>query len=448
MFCCVRLNCWLSTYRKNGEFPSVSRRYLSRTAASKRLHERAKRVLPAGVSYFIRFMEPHPFYTVRAKGSKLYDADGNEFIDFWMGHYALILGHSPPRIMREVKHQLDRGPHFGTAHELEVALAEQVAKMIPSAQMVRFTNSGTEASMYATRLVRTVTQRDRIAKFEGGWHGGYDALHIAVKPPFNVPESNGLTRGALQDTITLPFNKIDPAKEAMKKQKLAAVFVEPLLGSGGGIPATTEFLKELRELCTQNGSLLVFDEVITGFRLALGGAQQFFGVKPDVTVLGKILGGGFPVGAIAASREIMEHMNPLLYERPEFSFHGGTFSANPVTMIAGLATLRTLHDGKIIRRLNREGDYVRKQIKDAFERKNLDVQVTGLSSLWHTHFTKERVEDSNAAARADKEKLTKYHRHLVENGVFFLPGKVGALSAAHTGEDLEKLLSETERFSV
>ncbi len=426
----------------------MTQRYLSRTVKSKKLYERAKRVLPAGVSYFIRYMEPYPFYAARARGSKLYDVDGNEYVDFWIGHYALILGHSPPQVMREVKRQLDNGTHLGTAHELEIALAEQVAKMIPTAQMVRFANSGTEAMMYTARLVRTITQRDKIGKFEGGWHGGYDALHVAVKQPFNVSESNGLTRGALQDTVVLPFNEIEPVSRVLKKERLAAVFIEPLLGSGGCIPAQIDFLKELRELCTENGTLLVFDEVITGFRLASGGAQEYFGIEPDVTVLGKILGGGFPIGAIAASREIMEHMNPLLYERPKFSFQGGTFCANPITATAGLATLKILQDGKLIARLNKRGDKLRKQLKDVFERKDMGVQITGLGSLWHTHFTKESIQDSNVVARADNKKLTRYHMHLIENGVFFLPGKVGALSTEHSEADLEKLLSETERFKI
>jgi len=376
----------------------------------------------------------------------LYDVDGNEYVDFWIGHYALILGHSPPTVMREVRRQLDKGTHYGTAHELEISLAKQVVRMVPSAQMIRFTNSGTEAVMYATRLARAVTSKDGIGKFEGGWHGGYDALHVAVKQPFDVAESNGLTKGAVQDTVILPYNKIEPIRKILKREKLAAIFVEPVMVSGGCIPATVDFLEELRELCTENNTLLVFDEIITGFRLAPGGAQQLVKVKPDIIVLGKILGGGFPIGAIAASREIMEHMNPLTYQRPNFAFHGGTFTANPITMTAGLATLKALEDGQLINRLNKQGDYLRKQLRDIFQQKNLDVQVTGASSLWHTHFIKEKIEDTNAAARANKERLTKYHMHLIENGVFFLPGKAGALSTAHTRADLERLLSETENF--
>lgn len=421
-------------------------RYLAETQKSKQLYERAKRVFPAGVSYFIRHIEPYPFYTAKAKGSKLVDADGNEYIDFWMGHYTLILGHSPPKIMRKVKRQIEKGTHYGTCHELEIALAEQVVKMVPSAEMVRFSNSGTEALMYTTRLARSYTKREKIAKFEGGWHGGYDALHVAVKPPLDVPESSGLTEGTLKDTVVLPFNDINKVEKMMRKEKLAAVVVEPVQGAGGCIPAEKEFLKALRELCSENGALLVFDEIITGFRLAPGGAQQFFNVLPDITVFGKILGGGFPVGAIAGSREIMELMDPLLYERPKFSFHGGTFCANPVTMTAGLATLKTLEDGTIISKLNKRGDKLRQELVDIFERKRLNVQVVGASSLFNTHFTDEKVKDIHAVFRANREKLTQYHMYLIANGVFFLPTKTGALSVAHTETDVEKLLLETENY--
>ena len=421
---------------------------MSKTPKSRRLYERARRVLPAGVSYFLRYVEPYPFYTARAKGSKLYDVDGNEYIDFWIGHYSLILGHSPPQVVFEVKRQIDKGSHYGTAHVLEIALAEQVTKMVPTAQMVRFTNSGTEAAMYATRLARAVTGRNLVCKFAGGWHGGYDALHVGVKQPFDLQESGGLTKGALQDTSVLPYNEIEPVRQKMKKDKVAAIFVEPVMVSGGCIPAQIGFLKALRELCTDNGTLLIFDEVITGFRLAPGGGQQHFGVKPDITLLGKILGGGFPIGAIAASTEIMQHMNPLQYPRPKFAFHGGTFAGNPVTMTAGLTTLKALENGRLINRLNKRGDYVRQELRDIFEKKKMEVQVSGVSSLWHTHFAKERPLNAAATTAADKKKLVKYHMHLIENGVFLLPGKAGALSSAHTEADLEKLLLQTESFSA
>jgi len=421
--------------------------YMSKTPKSQQLYQKAEKVLPAGVSYFIRHIDPYPFYTAKAKGSKLTDVDGNEYVDFWLGHTALILGHSPPEVMKEVGRQIENGTHYGTAHELEIALAEQITKMVPSAEMVRFTNSGTEANMYATRLARTYTNRDKIAKFEGGWHGGYDALDVAIKPPLDVAASGGLTSGALRDTIVLPFNNIEEVRRRIKNERLAAIIIEPVQGAGGCIPAEREFLKGLRELCTKKGILLIFDEVITGFRLAPGGAQQHYGILPDITVMGKILGGGFPVGAFTSRREIMDHMNPILYERPKFSFHGGTFCANPITMTAGLATLKLLQDGQLLNELNKRGDNLRQKLSDIFERNRVDVQVTGAGSLLHTHFTREKVKDVRDVFRADRGKLLDYHKHLIMNGVFFLPTRTGALCTAHSENDIERLLTKAEIFA-
>jgi len=421
--------------------------YASKTSKSKALYERAKKVLPAGVSYGIRYFEPYPFYTAKAKGSKLYDVDGNEYIDFWLGHTALILGHSPPAVVEAVKRQLENGTHYGTSHELEIELAEQVVKMVSGAEMVRFTNSGTEANMYATRLARACTGRSKIAKFEGGWHGGYDALHIGVHYPFNIPESAGLTAGTLQDTILLPFNDLEGVEEKLKNEKVASIVIEPVLGAGGGIPAEKEFLKGLREFCDEKEILLIFDEVITGFRLAPGGAQQYYGIAPDITVFGKILGGGFPVGAFCGCRKIMERLDSLLHNRPHYSFHGGTFAANPITMTAGLTTLKILEDGQLISKLNMVGDKIREQLREIFEGNGVDVQVTGTSSIFNTHFTKEKVKDANATFRADRKKLVDYNLKLIENGVFFLPTHTGALSTAHSKADVEKLLLETEKYA-
>ncbi|MEM3699610.1 MAG: aspartate aminotransferase family protein [Candidatus Bathyarchaeia archaeon] len=421
--------------------------YISKTQKSKALYERAKRVLPAGVSYAIRYFEPYPFYVAKAKGSKLYDVDGNIYIDFWLGHTALILGHSPPAVVKAVKRQIENGTHYGTAHELEIALAEQVAKMIPSAKMVRFTNSGTEANMYAIRLARAYTGRNKIAKFEGGWHGGYDALHVAVKPPLDIPESAGLTKGALQDTIVLPYNNLEGVRKKLKNEEVAAILIEPVLGVGGGVFAEKEFLKGLRELCDEKGTLLIVDEVITGFRLAPGGVEQYFGVKPDITVLGKILGGGFPIGAFCGPAEIMEKVDTLRYQRPQYSFHGGTFAANPITMTAGLATLKLLEDGKLINRLNKLGDKIREQLTEIFEAKGIDVQVAGTGSIFNVHFTKEELKDVNAVFRADRKKLADYHSKLIANGVFFLPTHNGTLCTAHAKADIEKLFSETEKYA-
>jgi glutamate-1-semialdehyde 2,1-aminomutase len=421
--------------------------YVSKTPNSRSLYERAKKVLPGGVSYSIRYFEPYPFYTARAKGSKLYDVDGNEYVDFWLGHTTMILGHGHPVVMNAVKRQLRSGTHYGTCHDMEVRLAEQVVRMVPNAEMVRFTNSGTEANMYATRLGRTFTGRDKIAKFEGGWHGGYDALHVGVKYPFDVPESAGLTIGATQDTITLPFNDLEGTKERLKGEHVAFVMIEPVLGAGGGIPAEREFLRGLREYCDERDILLIFDEVITGFRLAPGGAQEYYGVNADLVVLGKILGGGLPVGAFCGRKDIMERLDSRVYERPHYSSHGGTFAGNPMTMCAGLATLELLEDGRMIRELNRAGEKVRTELQTIFEKYKLDVKVTGAASIFNTHFTKEKVENATTAFKADRDKLVEYELALIGNGLFFLPTHTGVLSIAHSDTDLEKLFSETERYA-
>jgi len=426
----------------------MSEEYVLRTPKSKSLYERAKKVLPAGVSYGIRHFEPYPFYTSKAKGSKLYDVDGNEYIDFWLGHTALILGHSHPTIMEAVEKQLRNGTHYGTPHELEIKLAEQVAEMVPSCEMMRFTNSGTEANMYATRLARTFTGKEKIAKFEGGWHGGYDALDVGVKYPFDIPESAGLTKGSLQDTVLLPFNNLEGVKAKLKNQQVASIIIEPVLGSGGGVPVENEFLKGLRELCDEKDILLIFDEVITGFRLAPGGAQEYYGVTPDLTVLGKILGGGFPIGAFCGSRKIMERLDSLAYKRPYYSFHGGTFAANPITMTAGLATLKALEDGRLIDRLNMLGEKTRKSLSSVFESHDIGARVTGVGSIFNVHFTREHVKDAVAAFKADKGKILKYDLRLIANGVFFLPGHNGALCTAHSETDMEKLFSETENYAM
>jgi len=421
--------------------------YVLKTPKSKILHERARNVLPAGVSYGIRYFEPYPFYTAKAKGSKLYDVDGNEYVDFWLGHTALILGHGPPSVMSAVRKQLEKGTHYGTSHGLEVELAEQVMKMVQGAEMIRFTNSGTEANMYATRLARAYTGKSKIAKFEGGWHGGYDALQVSVKYPYNIPESAGLTMGATQDTIVLPFNDLEGTKARLKKQPAAAIIIEPVLGSGGGVPAEKDFLKGLREFCDETGILLIFDEVITGFRLAPGGAQEFYRVRPDITVFGKILGGGFPVGAFCGREEIMERLNTLVYKRPHYAFHGGTFAANPITMTAGLATLKLLEDGQLIGDLNRTGERIRKQLREIFEGHGQEVQITGAGSIFNVHFTKELVNNATAAYKADREKLVQYDLALIANGVFFLPTHNGVLCTAHSKADIEKLLHETEKYA-
>lgn len=421
--------------------------YSSKTPCSKILYGKARKVLPGGVSYGIRYFEPYPFYTARAIGSKLYDVDGNEYVDFWLGHTALILGHGNKEVMKAVTEQMEKGTHYGICHEHEIQLAERVVKMVPNTQMVRFTNSGTEANMYATRLARAYTRNPKIAKFEGGWHGGYDALHVGVKYPFDLPESAGLTEGSIQDTIVLPYNNLEGAIKKLKNQQVASVVIEPVLGAGGGVPAEKEFLKGLREYCDERGILLIFDEVITGFRLAPGGAQEYYGVRADLIVLGKILGGGFPVGAFCGREEIMEYVDTVVRKRPEYSFHGGTFAANPITMVAGRVTLEILEDGILIKKLNKTGEKVRKELFEIFDTHGVAAHLTGAGSIFNTHFTTKRIKDATDVYKADRKKLIDYDTAMIENGLFLLPAHNGVLSTVHSEADLEKLFAKTEKYA-
>ncbi|UCD96953.1 MAG: aspartate aminotransferase family protein [Candidatus Bathyarchaeota archaeon] len=421
-------------------------KYEQQTSKSKEFHYRARKVLPAGVSYFIRFFEPYPFYVNWAQGSKLKDVDGNEYTDFWMGHYTHILGHSPQNVIAAVSEQIQHGTHYGVSHELEVMLAEKIVTMVPCADMVRFCNSGTESSMYAVRLARSFTGKNGIVKFEGGWHGGYDPLHKAVKPPFEMSASSGLVDEALKDTIIVPYNDLNGVIRKTDDHEIAAILIEPVLGAGGCIPANREFLKGLREFCDDRQILLIFDEIITGFRLAPGGGQEYYGVIPDIAIFGKILGGGFPIGAVTGKREIMERMDPMLFERPSFSFQGGTFTGNPTSLVAGLEVLKSLEDGQIIHDLNRRGERLRKDLQEVFSSSTIDVNVTNAGSLFCTHFTAEPVNDVHAVFRADRRRLLDYHLKLIEKGIFFLPTHSGALSTVHSEEELQHLLVESEKY--
>ncbi len=421
------------------------------TPGSRDLFERAQQVLPGGVSYAIRDLAPYPFYVARASGSRLYDVDGNEYTDYWCGHGALILGHAPARVVDAACRQIALGSHFGFAHPLEVDLAEVVTRVVPSAEMVRYTNSGTEANMYAIALARGYTGRTRIAKMEGGWHGGVDCLQKAVKTPFDVADSAGLNTHATADTVVLPFNDLDAARQALEREDLASLIVEPMLGAAGCIAADREFLAGLRELTTRHGTLLVFDEVITGFRVALGGAQQHYGVTPDVTILGKILGGGFPIGALCGRRDVFERLNHRRFAgKDERVFQGGTFSANPVTMAAGLETLKALADGAVYRELDRLSARLRAGLADVFGARGIDVAITGLGSAVGVHFGKGAPRNGREAAESDADRARAYFDHMRQRGIAYLsPGLPHMfLSAAHTDADVDAFVDASSEFAA
>jgi glutamate-1-semialdehyde 2,1-aminomutase len=411
---------------------------------SRELYDRALQVLPAGVSYRNRFLEPYPFYVDSARGSKVVDVEGSEYTDYWCTHFSMILGHSPPKVKEAIEKQLRKGWNFGLVHELEVRHAELIKSLVPSAEMIRFSNSGTEANMYATRLARTFTKRSLIGKFEGGWHGGYDALHCAIKPPFEALPSGGLTRGTLSDTIVLPYNDLDGTRRIVRKKKLASVVVEPVLGAGGMIPADREFLRGLRELCDETDALLVFDEVITGFRLGLGGGQAYFHVIPDLTVFGKIIGGGLPIGAIAGRRDIMEHMDHTKYSGDDFCFQGGTGAANILTLVAGEATIKRLRDEPVYDKIDRLGNTARTRLSEVFDQFGFDAEATGVGSLFCIHFTRQKnVRDIRYLSEAHKERSKRMFTFLLNNRILILVPELlhAAISYSHSGDDIDALIS-------
>ena len=423
--------------------------YVKRTPKSRAMFERAKKVEPAGVSYRSRYFEPYPFFVREAKGARLFDLDGNEYTDYWCTHFAMILGHAYPSVMQAIKTQVEKGWHFGLAHELEVTASEKLCEHVPSSELVRFAGSGSEGNFFAVRLARTFTKHDKIAKFEGCWHGAYDPLHMAMRPPFDRPPSGGISRGSQQDTVTASYNDLDGFLKRVSHEKLACVILEPVLGAGGMIPAKKDFLKGLREYCDNAGTLLIFDEVITGFRLGLSGAQGYYGVEPDLTVLGKIIGGGLPIGAICGHREIMERMDHTKYSGLDYAYHGGTFAGNVLTLSAGLATIDVLEHSAVYEHVDRLGKQTREMLDKVFEKNDFPAHTTGIGSLFAIHMARNNsIIDTKFHAVSDAKLSQRMFNYLLENGILMvLPETLhGAMSFAHTENDITHLVTLVERF--
>ena len=423
--------------------------YIKRTEKSEKLFKRANKVLPAGVSYGIRALPPYPFYVDHAKGVKVTDVDGNVYTDYWVGHGALILGHAPDAVIKAVEKQLPYGTHFGFSHEKEIELAERIVKYVPSAQMVRYTSSGTEANMYGTRLARAYTGRDKMLKIEGGWHGGYDSLHAFVSRPYGRLESAGLNTKTIEDTLAVPYNDLEAATKIAKKEKIACIVLEPVMGAAGFLTPEPGYLEGLRELCTETDTLLIFDEVITGFRLGMGGAQGYYGVTPDLTIMGKVIGGGFPVGAFCGSEEIMEHIDHNKYPEPEKrSAHGGTFTGNPITMVAGCATVDTLKKEDVHKYIDSLGDLMRDGLQEIFTNSKYPASVTGVGSTFGIHFQKDKPINAGDTAKNNIEMTRVYFKYMLEHGIIYLSPTVSHswISSPHTKQEVEAYLAATEDF--
>lgn len=432
----------LNTYRQE---------IIARSPQSFAIWQRNRTVMPAGVGSIFRLADPFPMVIKRARGARVWDADDNEYIDFMLGFSTMILGNTPLEVEDAIRAALPRGTHYGQCHEYEYAFAKLFCEMVPGVEKVTLCNSGTEATMYAVRLARAATKRPLIAKFEGGYHGTHDLLAVSfgrprpntdygpIEDPAALPESPGLADRAWKDTIVLPFNH--PAAFAKIRRHaadLAGVIIEPVQGAAGAIAADRDFLVELRNITREIGAFLIFDEVITGFRLAPGGAQEYYGVIPDVGTYGKIAGGGLPIGAVGGTTEAMRFME---YDsNPNSIFMAGTFNGNPLVVAAGTAVLQRLSQGRqLYERLNAMGDRFRSEINRFALDEAFPAISTGVGSIFWMHTTPgpiKSVRDVRQGSAAVNTGLRLLYR---KNGLH-IPPNHGFLCSEHTDEDITHLI--------
>ncbi len=389
----------------------------------------------------MRYFDPYPFFTSHAKGSKLYTVDGKEIIDYCMAYGPLLFGHAPDFIVDALKDQSSKGTVYGTPSALEIELGQEVKRAFPSIEKLRFVNSGGEATTNAIRLARAFTKRDLIVKFDGGYHGAVDSLMVNGTGSAQAPFSEGIHATLAEKTRVLPFNDFNALD--LIGEEVACVIIEPAMGNIGLVQPLPGFLGEIRKACDKSGALLIFDEVITGFRLAKGGAQEYYGIRADITTLGKILGGGLPIGAFGGRGDIMHLV------APEGSmFNAGTFNGNPLSMIAGLAALRKL-DGSIYNQLKQKTDSLCSAISDILTEEKMDFYLSQLESIFTLFFTSEKVVNYASAKTSRLEFFKRFHRLLLDKGVYLPPSQFECsfLSTAHSKEDVEKTI-ETIKVSI
>ena len=416
-----------------------------RNDISRSLFKEAKRHIPGGVNSPVRAFKAvsgSPPFIARAEGSRIYDVDGNEYIDYVGSWGPMILGHCHPKVKEALKEAVDRGTSYGAPTALEVELARLIKEAYPSIEMVRMVNSGTEATMSALRVARAFTGRNKIIKFEGCYHGHSDSLLVKAgsgATTLGVPTSPGVPAHIAGDTCVARFNDLESVREIMEahRDEVAAVIIEPIPGNMGVILPEAGFLQGLRELTEQQGSLLIFDEVMSGFRVAYGGAQGLYGIKPDLTCLGKIIGGGLPVGAFGGRRDVMGLLAP---EGPVYQ--AGTLSGNPLAMTAGIETLKLLREGEIYRDLEEKTERLCKGLEEVLRGKGVPFHITRAGSMFTLFFTEGPVKDYQDALRSDTSLFARFHKGMLERGVYLPPSQFEAafLSLAHTQEDIERTI--------
>jgi len=413
---------------------------------SRRLFEEAQNYLPGGVDSPVRAFKAvggTPPFIVKAKGSKIYDADGNEFIDYVGSWGPLILGHAHPRVVEAIKKAAEHGTSFGAPTELETTLARMISEAMPSIEMLRFVNSGTEATMTALRLARAFTERDKIIKFAGGYHGHGDGLLVeggSGLATLGIPDSPGVPKSYAQNTLVVPYNSAEAVEKLLQRypKEIAAVIVEPVAANMGVVAPQSGFLASLRKLTSESGALLIFDEVITGFRVAYGGAQALYKITPDLTCLGKIIGGGLPVGAYGGRREIMQMMAPL-----GAVYQAGTLSGNPLVMTAGIETLRILNQPGTYDLLETRAATLEEGIARAAAESGVSLYISRIASLLTAFFTASPVIDYESAKRSDTSLFAAFFQQLLSQGIYWPPSpfETAFVSLAHSEDDIQTTVS-------
>ena len=409
--------------------------------SSIKLFDSAKRLMPGGVSSPVRAISPYPFYTAKASGPYLWDEDGNKLIDYCLAYGPMILGHRHPAIVQAVIDQLQKGWLYGTPSEQEIRLAQRICGLYPSMEMLRFVSTGTEATMAALRVARGATGRDKIVKIEGGFHGAHDSVLIKAgsgATTLGMPDSRGVPADTAKNTLQVPYNDLDALENVLKSFRgmIACLIMEPVLGNIGPVLPEEGYLEAVRDLTEEHDVLLIFDEVITGFRLSLGGAQEYYDVKPDLTTLGKIIGGGFPIGIFGGRSDLMEQVAPSggIYQ-------AGTFNGSPVSLASGMATLDVLEKENVLAKLNGIGDEMRKALQEIVDDLKLGYSVVGIASMFKVFFGAE-PHNYGQALKCDKAGYLAFFRRMLDSGVFLTPSQYETdfISAAHSKEVIETTL--------
>lgn len=419
---------------------------------SEELFQKAIHVIPGGVNSPVRAFGSvggYPRFIEKAEGAYIYDVDGNRYLDYIGSWGPMLLGHNRKEIVDAVLAAVQKGLSFGTATEIEVDMAKLICEIVPSIQMVRMVNSGTEAVMSAIRLARGYTKRNKIIKFAGCYHGHSDSMLVKAGSGVmtaGVPDSLGVPNGCAKDTLTAIYNDKDSVEALFSqyKDEIAALIIEPVAANMGVVVPEDDFLSFVRDICTEHNTVLIMDEVITGFRLSLTGAQGYYHIDADLVTYGKIIGGGMPVGAYGGKREIMEMVSPV-----GGVYQAGTLSGNPIAMAAGITELRILKENPdIYTQLNEIGDYFRKEVKEILERNHKQYQINGIGSLSCLYFTDKKVTNYETAKTSDVKQYASYFNYMLEHGIYLAPAQFEAmfLSTAHTKEQLDQTLNTIEDF--